>query len=113
MRVREHFDSERTAEQHVFDDNFWALSFHADDSERLQSIELALRHEGKSYVLSIETWPIHMQRKALEEEGEGSSQDDQVYVLAKEEILPSDLLVLKNKPFEELMPYLVLQEPGE
>jgi hypothetical protein len=111
MNVRERFNGQTAAEQHVFDDSFDALSFYASDDGRLGSIEIAIRRAGKSYVISLESYPVHMQRMAMDMDEEGAEKlDNHVYVVAGEEILPSELLELKQKSLDELQPFLVEQE---
>jgi hypothetical protein len=112
MYVRERFDSEHTAERAVFDNDFQAIAYNTDRLHRLQSLEVLIRHGDKNYLLSVETWPNHLQRLAIDSKDEIAEANDAVYVVPKEEILPSDLLDLKNTPFSVLQPYLIEQEPA-
>lgn len=99
----------------VFDESFKPFSYFADEQQRLQGIELALKTDNgaeraKSYVLSVETVGRHMARVAIDA-SEAEESDAQTYLISADEILPNDILILKTRSLEELEPYLLEQEP--
>lgn len=97
------------SDERIFDDSFVALSYH-NDGDKIRAIDLGLTLEGKRYNLAVETFDIHAQRAAASAEEELASGLDQTYVISADEILPSDLLDIKHKNFEELQAFLVEQE---
>jgi len=106
------YSERHLGDERVFDDAFEAVSHNIDDQDRLQAIEVALTHNGKRYALAVETYGMHLAR--VEPDAEETETDgDPTLVIPVEEILPSDLVNIRHTPFEELEPYLVLQEPDD
>ncbi len=71
-------------------------------------MEVQLVRDDKTYTMSVEALPLHMERAEGEEEG--TELEDTAYVLPGDEILPSDMLAIRAAPTEQLMTYLVEQE---
>lgn len=120
--------------QKVFDEKFNPISFNEKDG-KLMAIELIIEHGNKKYLLPVESYPIYIDRLEqphndetaplsnvtdlpfgsglFENVDEGAEipddQDSQSLVVPAEEILPSDLVDLKHRPFEELEPFLIEQ----
>lgn len=94
----------------VFDETFEPLAYHTE-GERLAGIQLVVRRGSDEYLLEVQTLGLHMERAALEEDdGESMNTGAETYVIASDEILPSDLANIKGMTIEQLEPYLELQE---
>ncbi len=100
--------NEAVMNQVVFDDSFRATSLNADNN-RLNSIELLLTFGERSYLLNVESLPIHLMRAEMEHD-EPEPEEDPTYVIACDELLPTHLLEIKHKSFEDLKPFLIEQE---
>lgn len=98
-------------EKIIFDNNFQELSHHFDENGRLLSIELLIhRGTNKDFVLTVETFAMNTQRSvASDEKDESAVEGDPTFVIVADEILPDTLLDLKNRPLDELEPFLVKQ----
>lgn len=112
MSIMPEYSEGYIGDDRIFDDSFEAVSFNADESERLQAIGITLERNGRRYSLEIETYGIHMARLEASAE-ESETEGDPTLVMPGEEILPSDLVSIKQASFEDLEPFLVLQEPEQ
>ncbi len=97
-------------DQRAFDDNFKSQSFHLDEMGRLLAIDVMIYFGGRPYSLTIETYEINAQRAAENEDMDPDTEPDPTFVIGGEEILPSDLLRIKESTFEYLAPFLVEQD---
>lgn len=89
----------------LFDESFLPLSFF-NSQEKLLGIDVGVQKGIGNYVLTIATAELYAKRAE-----ENTSDDDIVLVLSNEEILPSDLLAIKQSVLEtdSYDDYLVIQ----
>ncbi len=93
--------------ERLFNEDFRLVSYNFKDG-RMQGLDVEIRHGNKPYHMTIESWPLHMERVAAEEPG--TELEETAYVLPEDEIFPSDVAAIKAASFEQLAPYLVEQE---
>lgn len=79
-------------EEALFGEDFAPLTYHNSD-DKLVALDIAVVDNDKSYVLSIATYEHYARRSEGEEIGE--EENDDVYVVVADEILPSDLLKIR------------------
>lgn len=81
----------------IFDDTFFPESFYRDSEKRLGSIDLIAVINNETFLLTVESFPVHVERSVVDYGEDDSGQDDpSVYVVSREEILPSDILEIKT-----------------
>lgn len=110
MLMSQKFETRFTAFKSIFDKSFELASYFEDD-EKVLAVEVVKKLGKTAYLMAIETYQLHVERSDSEVESEqAGTVTPQVYVIAADEILPSDLDAIKHTPIEELKPYLVEQE---
>lgn len=101
-------------ENGIFNDRFRLVSYHTSEQGRLVGVEIAMRFDGSDndYLLSVQTFGHFAERTEMSEEDavEQTASDDQAYVLAVDEIFPSDISALRETSFDVLEPFLIPQE---
>lgn len=93
--------------ERIFDNDFRMVSFNFKDG-RMLGMDVEVNREGTTYHMTIESWPLHMQKAAAEEQE--TELEETAYVLAEDEIFPSDVAAIKTAPFEQIQPFLVEQD---
>lgn len=93
--------------ERIFDDDFRMVSYNFKN-DRMLGLDVEVNNEGRTYHMSIEALPLHMERSAAEDSD--SNLEETAYVLPGDEIFPSDVVDIRDAPFEQIAPYLVEQE---
>ena len=90
----------------LYDDNFQLISIYSEGT-KLLGLEVSIKHKGSEYFLNIETFGLHAERTATDL---SDDEDDRTYVIAADEVFPSDVWSIKQKAFQDLLPYLIASE---
>lgn len=93
---------EETFRRELFDKDFFVESFYQDPTtNKLGSLDIVVAVGGTKYMFTVESYPVNVER-SVEDYGANEQADGPpAYVLAEEEILPSDIANLKQQLFAD------------
>lgn len=81
----------------IFDKSFFPESFYRDNENRLGGVDLFVVIGNDTYLLTVESYPVHVERQVADYQETKGQDDSAVYVVPREEILPSDIQEIKTK----------------
>lgn len=100
MSNPENLGLEEGVYRELFDDGFFVESFyHNPIMNTLGSLDIAVEVNEKRYILTVESYPVNVERSVADYSAREQADGPPTFVLPKEEILPSDIANLKRELF--------------
>ncbi len=110
----ENLGLEERFRRELFDKDFFVESFYHDPTKNtLGSLDIVVRVNEKKYILTVESYPVNVERSVEDYDAGEQVDGPPVFVLPKEEILPSDIANLKQELLanpDKYIDYLIEQD---